>query len=194
FADLQRPLQGRVESPTPSATPRELRQAEAAIEEQRQLHRQAFMESDEQTARALRQQAAHLVSDYQFEQAYRWESAGNAEPATRLLWRGNPRTPGEPVSPRMPSILASKPFRADSPPRLQLAEALTGEARALTARVIVNRIWGWHFGTALVETPGNLGRSGAAASNPQLLEWLAWWFVHRADWSVKRLHRLILTS
>ena len=63
----------------------------------------------------------------------------------------------------------------------------------LTSRVIVNRIWGWHFGTAIVPTPGNFGKMGLPPSNPELLDWLATEFI-RQGWSIKQMHRLIMNS
>src|SRR5262249_28681572 len=63
----------------------------------------------------------------------------------------------------------------------------------LTARVMVNRIWQYHFGKGLVGTPNNFGRMGDAPSHPELLDWLASQFV-RQRWSLKAMHRLILTS
>jgi hypothetical protein len=77
--------------------------------------------------------------------------------------------------------------------RLGLAEWMTGDAAPLVARVMVNRIWRHHFGRGIVSTPDNFGATGDRPSHPQLLEWLAAKFVE-SGWSVKAMHRLILSS
>ena len=77
--------------------------------------------------------------------------------------------------------------------RLQLAEWLVKPDHPLTARVMVNRLWRWHFGRGIVPSPDNFGRLGQEPSNQPLLDWLALEFVH-SDWSIKRMHRLILLS
>ncbi len=77
--------------------------------------------------------------------------------------------------------------------RLALAKWIASEENPLTARVAVNHIWLRHFGRGIVATPENFGRSGARPSHPELLDWLAAEFMARG-WSMKELHRLILTS
>jgi mono/diheme cytochrome c family protein len=77
--------------------------------------------------------------------------------------------------------------------RLALARWVTSEGNTFTARAIVNRVWQQHFGRGLVATPNNFGKMGARPTHPELLDWLATWFVEH-DWSLKRLHELIVTS
>lgn len=77
--------------------------------------------------------------------------------------------------------------------RLEFANWLSGPEHPLVARVMVNRIWRWHFGRGLVATPDNFGALGEAPSHPELLDWLACTFVE-GGWSVKSMHRIILHS
>ncbi|HEY2934057.1 MAG TPA: PSD1 and planctomycete cytochrome C domain-containing protein [Acidobacteriota bacterium] len=77
--------------------------------------------------------------------------------------------------------------------RRALAEWITSLENPLTARVMVNRIWHWHFGRGIVATPGNFGKMGMRPSHPELLDWLAIEFM-RQGWSIKQIHRLIMNS
>jgi len=77
--------------------------------------------------------------------------------------------------------------------RTAFARWVTSPENPLFARVMVNRIWQHHFGTGLVATPDNLGRSGGKPTHPELLDWLAAEFV-RGGWSLKKMHRLIMNS
>lgn len=77
--------------------------------------------------------------------------------------------------------------------RLAFAQWLASPNNTLTARVIVNRVWQIHFGTGLVATPNNFGKMGQRPTHPELLDWLATWFMDHG-WSIKRLNRLIMTS
>jgi hypothetical protein len=83
--------------------------------------------------------------------------------------------------------------RPTSGRRRALAEWICSPENPLTARVMVNRIWDHHFGRGLVSTPSNFGRMGSLPSHPELLDWLATEFV-RERWSIKRMHRLMMTS
>lgn len=131
-----------------------------------------------------------------------WDVSTRPSPARRLL-RGNYENPAEEILPGALSALetAENPFRLpERPPfpgttgrRLALANWLTHPAHPLTARVMVNRIWQYHFGTGLVATPDDFGVRGARPTHPALLDWLAAEFVE-SGWSIKRLHRLILLS
>jgi hypothetical protein len=120
-----------------------------------------------------------------------------------VLRRGDYLRPGQPVGPGVPSVLTDgrTPFVV-SPPwpgarqtgrRLAFARWLTRPDNPLTARVLVNRVWAQHFGAGIVRTPGNFGKLGAPPTHPELLDYLALEFV-RQDWSLKSLHRLLVTS
>jgi hypothetical protein len=119
--------------------------------------------------------------------------------AVRRLARGELSKPRELVAPAVPAALrpaGRAPDFGEAPPgkrRALLARWLTAPDNPLTARVLVNRVWGWHFGRALVRTPNDFGAQGEPPSHPELLDWLASDFV-RHGWSLPRLHRLILLS
>jgi hypothetical protein len=108
--------------------------------------------------------------------------------------RGNPNNPGAPTPPRFLSCLGGgeKIFHNGSG-RLELAQAIIDSANPLTARVIVNRVWIQHFGFGLVRTPSDFGFRGDPPTHPELLDYLAVKFVE-SGWSLKKLHRLIMTS
>lgn len=122
---------------------------------------------------------------------YTWKQAAGTPPLTHVLLRGSPSRLGDRVEPASPAILKDT---LTPKSRLGLAHWIASEKNPLTARVIVNRVWQQHFGQGLVNTANDFGLMGAAPTHPELLEWLAHWFVHEAKWSLKKLHRLILTS
>jgi cytochrome c553 len=109
--------------------------------------------------------------------------------------RGSHLTLGKLVPRRLPRFLAASepPLGKAQSGRLELARWLTRPDHPLTARVLVNRVWRWHFGRGLVPTPDNFGRLGEAATHPELLDWLARDFIENG-WSFKKLHRTILLS
>ncbi|MBX7169076.1 MAG: PSD1 and planctomycete cytochrome C domain-containing protein [Pirellulales bacterium] len=119
-------------------------------------------------------------------------------PEVHVLGRGELARPKQVAPPRLPAALAQATGAAvDLQPgqetRKQLALWLTRPDHPLTARVIVNRVWGWHFGRGLVSTPNDFGHMGQPPSHPGLLDWLARDFVV-GGWSIKRLHRAIMLS
>jgi hypothetical protein len=112
-----------------------------------------------------------------------------------LAIRGDLRKQGPVVERRFLQIVAGEnapEFRKGSG-RVEMAEAVVAPANPLTARVMVNRVWQWHFGRAFVRTPSNFGILGEKPTHPKLLDWLAATFVE-GGWSLKRLHRLIMNS
>ena len=111
---------------------------------------------------------------------------------TRIFKRGDWRRPGEAVTPGVPAAL--HPLPAGAPPnRLGLARWIVDKNNPLTPRVIVNRIWQQYFGQGLVTTPEDFGTRCERPSHPELLDWLATEFRDNG-WSMKRIHRLIVTS
>ena len=112
----------------------------------------------------------------------------------RVFRRGNPNRLGEAVPRRFLSAVPphQQPLTQGSG-RLQLAEAIVQRTNPLTARVLVNRVWMYHFGRGLVETPSDFGLRSDPPSHPELLDYLASEFID-SGWSIKRLHRLIMTS
>ena len=111
---------------------------------------------------------------------------------TFLLKRGAYDAPAEPVERTTPACLP--PFPGGAPRnRLGLAKWLVDRKNPLTARVIVNRIWRMHFGRGLVATADDFGSQGKLPTHPELLDWMAGWFMDH-HWDVKELHRLIVSS
>ncbi len=122
-------------------------------------------------------------------------------PPNYFLIRGDPFSPGSEMSPGFltvatygdPPTELPRPDGRTSGRRLALAEWIASRDNPLTARVMVNRIWHHHFGRGIVRTLDNLGRMGDAPTHPALLDWLAVEFMDRG-WSVKEMHRLLMTS
>ncbi len=108
--------------------------------------------------------------------------------------RGEPSDPGE-LAPRgFPAVLGGTTIRNKaSSGRLELANWLTSPNNPLTARVIVNRLWQWHFGTGLVKTPNDFGTRGAMPENQPLLDYLAVELI-KSGWNIKAMNRRIMLS
>ncbi len=207
FAPLRRPQAGRTELDLPLGTPAEIR---AVAERDRQIgllmqdikkirgttrsaESRRRMADGEAKIRALRQARPDLPRGYYLQEL------SPRPPATHLLLRGKAARPGPEVAPGVPTVLAASqpaflpPDERTSRRRLTLARWIASPDNPLTARVIVNRVWQHHFGAGLVRTPSDFGTMGEEPTHPELLDWLADWFVHHG-WSLKKLHRLILTS
>ena len=141
-----------------------------------------------------------LTVDVKGTEIYAWQEPSAKAPETHVLVRGSPTRFGDLVEPAVPAILVKEqpsfPAASDKTTqrRLGLARWMASEQNPLTARVMVNRVWQQHFGQGLVSTANDFGLMGAAPTYPELLDWLAHWFMHDAGWSLKKLHRLILTS
>jgi len=126
---------------------------------------------------------------------YTWLTYKPGEPRDLPVFlRGNIASPGEPAPRKFLDVLArSDPKLVNGSGRLELAEKIVTDAAPLTARVIVNRVWAWHFGRPLVNTPSDFGTQGDKPTHPELLDDLAARFIANG-WSLKWLHREILLS
>jgi len=111
--------------------------------------------------------------------------------------RGSYLTLGKPVERGFPEVMrtsfAREIFPAKQSGRLELARWIASSGNPLTARVLVNRVWRWHFGQGIVASTDNFGLLGSRPSHPELLDWLAGQFIE-SGWSIKDLHRLIMKS
>ncbi len=129
------------------------------------------------------------------------QDIGRTPRETHVLLRGEPHMQGDVVEPGVLGVLENEPVQFPEPPehaattgrRATLARWLTRPENPLTARVMVNRIWHYHFGQGLVRTPSDYGVRGERPTHPELLDWLAAEFVSNG-WHMKPLHRLIMTS
>jgi hypothetical protein len=194
-------------------------QAQAAIQKKEDqlkqlMNREAHLAKDDETGsavdttaarEAVRQQIDQLKHDIARQQAALIELP-SAMAVTeydhpvdlKIHIRGNHLTLGHVVARRVPAVLVSDDHPAPAMPtnqsgRLQLARWLVDGRHPLTARVLVNRVWRWHFGRGIVESTDNFGRLGDRPTNPELLDWLANELV-RNRWSIKWLHRSIMLS
>jgi mono/diheme cytochrome c family protein len=119
---------------------------------------------------------------------------------THLLIRGDLSRPGEVLAPAglscikgLPADFGLRPEASDAERRIKLAAWIANPANPLFSRVIVNRVWQYHFGTGLVENPNDFGFNGGQPSHPELLDWLANQFI-QDGWSLKKLHKRIVMS
>jgi mono/diheme cytochrome c family protein len=136
-----------------------------------------------------------------FPTALAMSDAGREPRPSFFLHRGSIDQRGSPMTPGVLSVAATVEPDFPAPPpdakssyrRRGFAEWLVSPDNPLTARVMVNRIWQHHFGEGIVRTPSSFGKMGEKPSHPELLDWLAVDFVERG-WSIKTMHRLMMTS
>lgn len=132
--------------------------------------------------------------------------AGTFRPAltprpVHVLTRGSVQSPGKAAHPGALRCVAGLPAQFEisdaadeARGRAALAEWIAADGNMLTWRSIVNRVWQYHFGAGIVDSPNDFGRMGGKPTHPELLDWLAVWFRDDAGGSLKKLHRLIVTS
>jgi hypothetical protein len=145
----------------------------------------------------LMEVARKLESGAQDRRAAMGVNESVAVPTLPIHIRGSHLNLGQSVERGFPKVMqwsdVSPIFPDNASGRWELANWLTDTSHPLTARVIVNRVWAWHFGRGLVASTENFGVQGERPTHPELLDWLARRFI-ASGWSIKELHRLILLS
>jgi hypothetical protein len=146
---------------------------------------------------ALRERIHALEARLPSPPAAAWAIQNAAPQKTYVFKRGNPKQKLAAVTAAFPRVFEpDAPAKVES--RIELAKWVTKPDHPLTARVIVNRTWQQHFGRGIVSTPNDFGVRGERPTHPELLDWLATELVKPSDdgtpWSLKRIHRLIVTS
>ncbi len=145
----------------------------------------------------LLEEARLLESDAPDEPGAMGVSDGSVLVSLPVHIRGSHRNLGDAVERGFPEVMrtsATQPvWPADQSGRLELARWMASSQHPLTARVYVNRVWNWHFGKGIVASTENFGQLGERPTHPELLDWLARYFIE-SGWSTKKLHRLILAS
>ncbi|MEL6107689.1 MAG: DUF1553 domain-containing protein [Planctomycetota bacterium] len=167
-------------------------QASATIDEQRRMRD----ELDRMLGKVRRkgeELAKHLLSIPEYPTAYAVSDAKPVDAAIQI--KGEPTRVGAVVSRQFPTVLGGQqlPDSVSGSGRLELARWIASTRNPLTARVIVNRVWSKYFGRGIVPSTTDFGLRGQKPSHPQLLDWLAHDFMTHG-WSLKRLHRCIVTS
>ncbi len=165
------------------------------------LEQQRSTSLDEKKRKQIEAEIKKAKEDVPYEWTLAVRESGKECPATHVLARGNASAPRGEVQPAFPQCLTNrKPTfheqtadAVSSGRRSVLAEWIASAENPLTSRVVVNRIWQHHFGQGLVKTTTDFGRAGSGPSHPELLDWLAAEFVDQG-WSLKRMHKLIMTS
>ena len=186
------------------------------LETLRQQRREILADEENGDVAKLNQQIATLETELQagFDLALSVRESGPQVPQTHVLVRGSPLVKGDEVQPAFLTVLGGKrpqvpvPSETERPlrhsllelgvqptsgRRLTLARWITDAANPLTSRVLVNRLWHYHFGAGIVSTPSDFGRNGRPPSHPELLDWLATELLS-GGWYLKRLHMQMVTS
>ena len=197
FNPLERPRNGRTELTLPAGDPSQIAVLAVRDKQIAELKKQ----TNELAAAEIERRIASLrEATPDLPQAYCLHEPSPTPPPTHVLTRGSASRPGAEVPPLTPAVLVKpqptfpSPSSRTSQRRLGVANWIASPENPLTARVLVNRVWQQHFGHGLVRTPNDFGLMGDPPTHPELLDWLADWFVHEGGWSLKKLHRLILTS
>ncbi len=200
--------QAAFEKPEADRTPEEIALVFEALARDDRIKIKAIQEFLEPETMALRTEALVRLDEIQqaepphLPRARVLDESAREAPATHLLIRGQFGQQGPEVLPAFPAILVRSeseavpeisPRERSTGRRATLATWLTKPDHPLTARVLVNRVWQHHFGRGIVETSSDFGTMGIEPSHPELLDWLATELVAQG-WSLKALHRLILTS
>jgi hypothetical protein len=202
FDVLSRPQNGRAELDLPAGTRPQIEKIVARDKEIARLRLTEFGASLSTlgTAVVIEDKIRQTkLATPDLPRGYFMREPSSKPPQTHLLQRGQASKPGPRVEPGVPAVLVAtqpkflNPDEYTSRRRLTLARWIASRDNPLTARVMVNRVWQFHLGEGLVRTPSDFGVMGDKPTHPELLDWLADWFV-REGWSIKKLHRLILTS
>jgi cytochrome c553 len=159
---------------------------------QTEADKKRIVEIEKQLAQ-LKKQKTHLSTTPPYEVAYGVQEGTPVNAHIQL--RGEPAKLGDQVPRRFLEVLGADQLPAGhkGSGRLQLADWITRPENPLVARVLVNRVWQWHFGRGIVSTPSDFGFRGARPTHPELLDWLTAEFI-AANWSIKHLHRVIMQS
>ena len=151
---------------------------------------------------ALKQQEQRMARTVlaPLDKALAAQEKGDRGPETFVLGRGSAHAKGEKVEPGFPEIISDgnaevpeQGRNGSSLRRMTLAKWIVSPENPMTARVMVNRIWQFHFGRGLVRTSSDFGYQGTPPTHPELLDWLASEFIAR-DWSMKSMHKLMMMS
>lgn len=179
------------------------REPPSDVRRQARLRQRVITDADVESLSTLDREIARLDSEIAAVPPLDVWWVGTHQPAPgpfHVFLGGNPQNRGDAVVPASPAVLDGFPsaFRLDPLPdegarRLALANWITAPDNPLTPRVLANRIWQYHFGTGIVDTPSDFGFMGGRPTHPELLDWLARELL-RERWKLKPLHRLIMTS